>query len=173
MKNLLVPWTILLFLTAALAGQTGSGVPCPDDRLSGVWELRMAMTSSAVPDSTVGVSLSCLQEPLSGVWVSMALASHAGVYSGQLERVGIRTELMQPIVGARMGPADSVRIVLHPGPDHGAVVLLGAIRDSSIHGRWYQTGFASGASGTFRLLQVATPTDWARLAGYFYEHQGN
>jgi hypothetical protein len=74
------------------------------DPLAGVWELRMALGSLADLDSTVGVlSLSQQPEPVRGAWVSMAVASHGGVYSAELQRVGIQTELMDPIAAREDG----------------------------------------------------------------------
>lgn len=145
--------------------------PSSQDRLSGVWELRMEAGFRSQPDSIVGlISLSTLPRPLTGVWVSMSPASHAGVFSADLERVGVGS-LMQPIVGARMYATDSVRIALNPATDHGAVLFLGILDGDSIQGRWYETGYSGGESGLFRLARVASRLDWARIGRYYYENR--
>jgi hypothetical protein len=162
--------SVTVSISVTTMGSSPSTVACPDDRLSGTWELRMGARFDGTADSTIGVvSLSCLSPPLTGFWVSMALATHAGVYSADLERMGIPTEFMRPITAARGVMADSVEIGLHPGPDHGAVLLLGHFDGGGvIRGHWYLTGYADERRGSFQLLRLSTSSDWARLNGYYF-----
>lgn len=159
----------VFFLTTACGIATHqfreSGIPAPP--LEGVWEIQFQKAELSNLHVPVLISLSAASQEASGVWVSLARPKYIGLYSGDLRNLDLRIPIdhLQPFVGATDTSSDTVRIVLNPGPAHGAVVLLGSYGNEQFSGRWYETAYAGGTHGTFTMTRVQTRLDLARIIG--------
>lgn len=144
--------------------------PCPrdahgqaNDPVSGVWVIELDTTAtgsrSAVHESpflTATVALIRGARPANVFWLNLPVSTHYGVYSGDLEPLGVQVvpENTFPTAGARLFRDDSVKIVLNPAPDHGSLILDGTISDGVIRGRWEVTAYAAGRSGSFTMRKL-------------------
>lgn len=141
------------------------------DPLQGLWrvELRTTLsgggTSSQAPVSTGLIGLFRTSRPIGNVWSSLARPTHYGVYNIGTDAFGSTDpRLIQSVAGAQLRTADSVVVVLNPGPDHGAIVLNGRLLADSIVGSWQLTAYFQGVAGHFSMRRIVSREDLVDLA---------
>ena len=140
--------------TPAVALPAAHSIPGSQDLISGLWEFTLLTDSAGVRTESVRGALALLrriQNKPQSIWMSLPEPTHIGVYSANLQSVGVTTELEGPMphAGAKILGHDSVEVVLNPAPDHGAVILTGRVEADSITGTWLVTSYGEGTRGQF------------------------
>jgi hypothetical protein len=155
---------LAMLLVAGLAAptQNGSRSLARADDLAGTWTVRLVTTRHA---SDTGPRQAALQQsgtlaliPMTGsytpVWLNLANPTFMGVHNLSVAALGADASgECIPTAGARYIARDSFEIVLNPAPDHGAVVLHGAMRNGVITGTWVVTSYAMSRSGAFEMTR--------------------
>jgi len=147
-------------ILAVSADHMQSSAATSQDRLTGTWTLRLQVEREgygpAEPQHRMlTAELALLSTSAPGVrpWMAVSSFTHYGVYAGSVEELtpAATSRERVPLAAAKLVGRDSAEIVLNPTVDHGAVVLRGVLRDSTITGNWTTTGYVMGKSGNFRM----------------------
>jgi hypothetical protein len=156
--------TTATFLGCALssAAPRDAGNLAQEDRLSGVWRVSLLRGNSerapSESDSATfrgAVSLLRMAEPLAQPWLSLGEPTHFGVYTFSRKPLEVPPAIAAllrrqlPTAGARLMSGDSVRVVIDPQMDHGALILEGKLAGDSITGHWMVSGYISTPGGRF------------------------
>lgn len=154
-----------LLLAACDAPAPGVPQPPGDDPLSGVWSVRLVMTSPlvghAVAPDTVRGTITLLHDERRGQVAGLGGApTHVGVHTLHLDAYGIALpEEVVPGVASRLLPRDSVEMAFELIRPDQAFTVRGRIAGDSIVGGWHYSGRATGgASGRAVLRRTESGT---------------
>jgi hypothetical protein len=147
---------LCVFLAVGLSGHPRAPL-LRRDTLTGIWNVEIssdvasAGTPAAAPPKVEGV-IALIRDSVNDFeWMALEGASNFGVYSVDFRGLGFEAPpaVGFPLAAARMVNDSTALVVLNPTQDHQSLRLTGTLRGDSISGRWSESSYGAGLSGTF------------------------
>jgi hypothetical protein len=151
--------SVLILVLAACESSRPVEEPVDTGVLDGAWVTRLTLESHLLgragpQERTVAGDIALLRNPSLATEPGLSGSpTHSGTYAARLRPFGfeIRRNHDPPTVVARLGPRDSVEIVLQPNGES-PVRMAGVLTGDSITGRWWYAPHRGGsASGRFSM----------------------
>lgn len=117
------------------------------------WRVVLSPEREAPGSPLVG-TLELAPQPVDSLmqWFPPSGGNHSGTFIGDLDQFGIPSTEGSVVV-ARVTP-ESIALLVHPGSDHGTLVMDGLRHDNVVSGSFYVTAYAIVHRGTFVMTKV-------------------